>query len=91
MNRYIAKQDMIVRTKSGKRVQIEAGKLYDGGYDFRNHPTNKSVLFVKVDGRKDEVEFPASVDFISSFTYRGHVDNVEYVSVNVVKRVRIQK
>ena len=91
MNRYIAKQDIITRTKSGKRVRIEAGKAYDGGYDFRNHPTNKSVLFVKVDGRKDEVEFQAGTEFISSFTYRGHVDNVEYVSVEVVKRARIQK
>lgn len=91
MNRYIAKQDMIVRTKSGKRVQIEAGKPYDGGYDFRIHPTNKSVIFVKVDGRKDEVEFQAGIEFISSFTYRGHVDAPEYAEVNQVKRPRITK
>ena len=91
MNQYIAKQDIIVRTLGGKRIKLEAGKRYDGGFDFRNFEKNQSVVFVKVDGRNDEVIWPAGEEFVSKFKYLGHVDNVEYVSVEVVKRARIQK
>lgn len=91
MNQYIAKQDIIVRTLGGKRIKLEAGKRYDGGFDFRNLEKNQSVVFVKVDGRNDEVIWPAGNEFVSKFKYLGHVDKVEYTKVEVVKRNRIEK
>lgn len=91
MNQYIAKESFAIRTITGKRVQIEAGKKYDGGFDFREFEANRSVLFVKVDGRKDEVHFKAGDDFVSKFTYLSHVDNIHYESVQIVKRTRIAK
>lgn len=91
MNQYIAKQDIIVRTLGGKRIKLEAGKRYDGGFDFRNFEKNQSVVFVKVDGRNDEVIWPAGEEFVSKFKYFGHVDKVEYTKVEIVKRARIQK
>ena len=91
MNRYIAKQEIIVRTQGGKRVKLEAGKYYDGGYDFRNFAKNQSVVFVTVDGRKDEVIWPAGDEFVSKFKYFGHVDKVEYTKVEIVKRNRIAR
>lgn len=91
MNRYIAKQELIVRTQGGKRVKLEAGKYYDGGFDFRNLEKNQSVVFVKVDGRNDEVIWPAGEEFVSKFKYLSHVDNVEYTKVEVVKRNRIAR
>lgn len=89
MNRYIAKQDMIVHTQEGKRVKLEAGVYYDGGYDFRNFDKNQSVVFVMVDGRKDEILFKACNDFVGKFKYFGHVDKVEYRKVEQIKRPRI--
>ena len=91
MNQYRAKISFVARTIGGQRVQIEAGKMYHGGYDFRDVPANRSVLFVKVDGRKDEVRMGAGVEFISKFLYLGHVDKVEYMPVHIVKRPRISK
>ena len=91
MNQYIAKQDIIVRTLGGKRIKLEAGKRYDGGFDFRNFEKNQSVVFVKVDGRNDEVIWPAGNEFVSKFKYHGHVDKVEYTKVEVVKRNRIER
>ena len=91
MNQYIAKQDIIVRTIGGKRIKLEAGKRYDGGFDFRNLEKNQSVVFVKVDGRNDEVIWPAGEEFVSKFKYLGHVDKVEYTKVEVVKRNRIER
>lgn len=91
MNQYRAKISFVARTIGGQRVQIEAGKMYHGGFDFRDVPANRSVLFVKVDGRKDEVHMPTGSDFISKFLYLGHVDKVEYIPVQIVKRPRISK
>lgn len=91
MNQYIAKQDIIVRTLGGKRIKLEAGKRYDGGFDFRNLEKNQSVVFVKVDGRNDEVIWPAGEEFVSKFKYLGHVDNIHYEPVQIIKRTRISK
>ena len=89
MNRYIAKQDMIVRTQGGKRVKLEADVYYDGGYDFRDIAKSQIVVFVIVDGRKDEILFKAGNDFVGGFKYFGHVDKVEYRKVEQIKRPRI--
>lgn len=89
MNRYIAKQDMVVRTQGGKRVKLETGVYYDGGYDFRNFAKNQSVVFVMVNGRKDEVLFKAGDAFIDGFEYVMHIDKVEHRKVEQIKRPRI--
>jgi hypothetical protein len=91
MNQYRAKVSFIARTVGGQRVQIEAGKMYHGGYDFRDISAGRSVLFVKVDGRNDEVHMVAGTDFIDKFLYLGHVDKIEYMTVQIVKRPRISK
>lgn len=91
MNQYRAKISFVARTVGGQRVQIEAGKMYHGGYDFRDVSAGRSVLFVKVDGRNDEVHMAAGADFIDKFLYFGHVDKIEYMTVQIVKRPRIQK
>lgn len=89
MNRYIAKKDIIIRTTGGRRIRIQKNMKYDGGFDFRNPEENKSVLFVIVDGHKDEVVWPAGNEFISNFKFLYHVDKPEYTKVEQVKRQRI--
>ncbi len=91
MNQYIAKESCSARTISGKRVQIEAGKRYDGGFDFRDFAANRSVVFVKVNGREDEIHMKPGDEFISKFKYFGHVDKIHHEPVQIVKRPRIAK
>lgn len=91
MNQYKAKESFVIRTISGQRVQIEVGKIYHGGYDLRDVQSDRSVLFVKVDGRKDEIHMEAGNDFISKFLYLGHVDKIEYMPVQIIKRPRIAR
>lgn len=91
MNQYKANESFTIRTISGQRVQIESGKIYHGGFDFREVSANRSVLFVKVNGCNDEVHMKAGDEFINRFRFLGHVNKVEYTPVRVVKRPRISK
>lgn len=91
MNRYIAIQTIAIRTINGHRVQIESGKEYHGGFDFRDFNANRSVIFVKVNGCNDEIHISVGEDFMSKFRFIGHVRNVKYMPVQIVKRPRISK
>lgn len=91
MNQYRAKISFSVRTVSGRRVMIEAGRMYDGGFDFRDITANRSVIFVKVDGHEDEIHMQSGNEFISRFRYFGHTDKVHYEPVHIVKRPRLTK
>jgi hypothetical protein len=91
MNQYKANISFTVRTISGQRIQIEAGKIYHGGFDFRDIQAGRSVIFVKVNGHNDEVHLSANDGFLEKFKFIGHVQKVEYMPVQIVKRPRIAK
>ena len=91
MNQYRAKSTFTAYTVHNQRVKIESGKIYHGGYDFREPEIQRSVIFVSVNGQQEEVYFQAGQFFISRFQFIGHVDNVEYTPVQISKRPRIRK
>lgn len=92
MNTYLTLKTLITHTEAGKRIKLEQGVRYDGGFDFENIDKNRTFLLVKVDGREDKVFFPAgSASFLSNFKYIGHTDKPHYERVEIVKRPRIRK
>lgn len=92
MQTYLTLKTLIAHTETGKRIKLERGVRYDGGFDFENLDKNRVFLLVKADGHEDKVFFVAGSElFLSNFEYIGHTDKPHHERVEIVKRPRISK
>ena len=90
LKKYIAKEDFIIKTASGKRVKLEAGKAYYGSYDFDRIDLCRGFLFLSVAGVAQKVYLESGAYWLDHLKFVGHVaEDVPATPVDTVKRQRI--
>jgi hypothetical protein len=90
LKKYICTANFVAKTETGKRVRIEAGKIYFGSYDFENLAACRGFLFVSVNGITQKLYIQSGDYWINRLKFIAHCnDNVEATPVETIKRKRI--